>query len=313
MQPFGLGRRFAPPLLRSLDAQGSHMTKMPINEVPEVAAGIATQSGFAEVQGGRLYYESAGSGDAVVLVHGNAGDCRHWDAQFGALAIGYRVIRYDVRGFGDSSLPEEDRPYSDHEDLAELLDHLGIKAAHVVGFSMGSAIAVDFSLAYPDRTRSLVPVGPWVFGYSSPAEQSMFADFARVSVAMEDGGAEAAADAWISAPFLSAAIIDPAAGERLRQIVSDHSFWAFSHCSPQRPLQPSAAGRTSEIQSPTLILAGEHDIPACLEVAALLHESVPGSRKVIMKETGHLLQIEKPDEFNQHLVEFIDTVGRGGV
>jgi alpha-beta hydrolase superfamily lysophospholipase len=101
------------------------------NQAPETAAGIETQSGFAEVQGGRLYYESAGSGDAVVLVHGNVGDRRHWDAQFGALAVGYRVIRYDVRGFGESSLPEEGRPYSDHEDLATLLDHLGVEAAHV--------------------------------------------------------------------------------------------------------------------------------------------------------------------------------------
>ena len=105
------------------------------SQAPETAPVIETRSGFAEVQGGRLYYESAGSGDAVVLVHGNVGDRRHWDAQFGALAVGYRAIRYDVHGFGESSLPEEDRPYSDHEDLATLLDHLGIKAAHVVGFS----------------------------------------------------------------------------------------------------------------------------------------------------------------------------------
>ncbi|MHC5109362.1 MAG: alpha/beta fold hydrolase [Planctomycetota bacterium] len=276
-------------------------------------AAMKTRSGFAEVQGGRLYYESAGSGDTIVLIHGNAGDRRHWDGQFSALAVDYRVVQYDVRGFGESSLPMEDRPYSDHEDLATLLDHLGTKAAHVVGFSMGSGIAVDFSLAYPDRTRSLVSVGPWVFGYSSPAAESMFADFDRVSAAMADGGAAAAADAWMSAPFLMATIIDPAAGERLRQIVDDHSFWAFSHRSPQQPLEPSAARRTSEIQAPTLILAGEHDIPACLEVTALLEESVPESRKVIMKETGHLLQIEKPEEFNQHLFEFIDTVGRDGV
>jgi pimeloyl-ACP methyl ester carboxylesterase len=282
------------------------------NRAPETAAGIEIQSGFAEVQGGRLYYESAGSGDAVVLIHGNVGDRRHWDAQFSALAVDYRVIRYDLRGFGESSLPEEDRPYSDHEDLATLLDHLGIETAHVVGFSLGSAIAVDFSLAYPDRTRSLVPVGPWVFGYSSPAAESMFADFARVNTAMADGGTAAAVNAWMDAPFLTATIIDPAAGERLRQIVSDHSFWAFSHRSPRRPLQPSAAGRTGEIRAPTLILAGEHDIPGCLEVADLLDESVPDSRKVIMEETGHLLQIEKPEEFNQHLVEFIDTVSRGG-
>ena len=283
------------------------------NQAPETAAGIETQSGFAEVQGGRLYYESAGSGDAVVLVHGNAGDRRHWDAQFSALAVGYRIIRYDVRGFGESSLPEEDRPYSDHEDLANLLDHLGIKAAHVVGFSMGSGIAVDFSLAYPDRTRSLIAVGPWVFGYSSPTAQDLFADMAQVRAAVADGGAGAGVDAWMKAPFLTATITDPAAGERLRQIVSGHSFWAFSHRSPQQVLEPSAAGRTSEIQAPTLILAGEHDIPGCLEVAALLDESVPQSRKVIMKETGHLLQIEKPEEFNQHLVQFINTVSRGGV
>ena len=283
------------------------------NQGPETTAVVEIQSGFAQVHDGRLYYELTGSGDAIVLVHGNVGDRRHWDAQFNALAVDYRVIRYDVRGFGESSLPVEGRPYSDHEDLATLLDHLGVEAAHVVGFSMGSGIAVDFSLAYPDRTRSLTAVGPWVFGYSSPTAQDMFADFAQVRAAVADGGAGAGVDAWMKAPFLTATIMDPAAGEHLRQIVSGYSFWAFSHRSPQQVLEPSAVGRTREIQAPTLILAGEHDIPACLEVADLLDESVPESRKVIMEETGHLLQFEKPDEFNQRVIEFIDTVSRGGV
>lgn len=277
------------------------------NNASEATAGIETRSGVAEIQGGHLSYESIGSGDAVVLIHG-MGDRRTWDAQVSALAAGYRVIRYDVRGFGASSLPEEDRAYSHHEDLAKLMDHLGIDAAHVVGFSLGSAIAVDFALAYPDRTISLVPVGPWVFGYSSPAEERMFADFARVGAAMEAGGQAAAVEAWMNAPFIQATIVDPAAGERLRQMVTDHSFWGFVHRDPQRPVEPSAAGRTNEIVAPTLILAGEHDIPACLEVAELLDRTIPGSRMVIMEETGHLLQIEQPDEFNQHLVEFIDAV-----
>ncbi|MHC5025341.1 MAG: alpha/beta fold hydrolase, partial [Planctomycetota bacterium] len=70
---------------------------------PEAAVDIETQSGFAAIDGGRLSYESVGSGDAVVLIHGNMGDRRHWDAQVSALAAGYRVIRYDVRGFGESS------------------------------------------------------------------------------------------------------------------------------------------------------------------------------------------------------------------
>ncbi|MHC5028113.1 MAG: alpha/beta fold hydrolase, partial [Planctomycetota bacterium] len=174
------------------------------------------------------------------------------------------------------------------------------------------AIAIDFALAFPDRTTSLVPVGPWVFGYSSPAAARMFEDFARVNVAMEAGGQPAAVEAWMNAPFIQATIVDPAAGERLRQIVSDHSFWAFAHQSPQRPLEPSAAGRTGEIQAPTLILAGEHDIPGCLEVTDLLDRTVADSRAVIMKGTGHLLQIEKPEAFNRHLVEFLDTVSGGG-
>ena len=86
------------------------------------------------------------------------------------------------------------------------------------------------------------------------------------------------------------------------------NFWPFSHRSPHRDLEPSAAGRTSEIQAPTLILTAEHDIPACLEIADLLDESVPDSRKVTMEESGHLLHMEKPEEFNQHLVDFIKTV-----
>ena len=272
-----------------------------------------TQSGFAEIRGGRLYYESAGSGDAIVLVHGNAGDRRHWDPQFSALANDYRVIRYDVRGFGESSLPVEGEPYSDHEDLATLLDHLGVRTAHIAGWSMGSCIAVDFALAYPHRTRSLISVGPCVFGHSSPTQQAMFADMAQVRAAIADGDLGTAVDAWMRAPYFSATIVDPAAGERFRQIANDYSFWAFSHRSPQRVLEPSAAGRTSEIQSPTLILTAEHDIPACLEIAHLLDESVPDSRKIIMEGTGHLLHLEKPGEFNQHLVDFIETVSRGGV
>lgn len=274
---------------------------------------IEMQSGFADVRGGRLYYESNGLGETIVLVHGNAGDNRHWDFQFAALADDYRVIRYDVRGFGKSSLPVEGEPYSDYEDLAMLLDQLDVRTAHVVGWSMGSGIVVDFALAYPGRTTSLISVGPWVFGYSSPTEQAMMMDMFKVGAALAGGGLGAAVDAWMKLPHFAAAIIDPAVGEQYRQIADCYTFWAFSHLSPQRMLDPSAAGRTSEIKAPTLILTAEHDTPACLEIADLLDESISDSRKIIMEGTGHLLHMEKPEEFNQHLIDFVDTVGRDGV
>lgn len=115
-----------------------------------------------------------------------------------------------------------------------------------------------------------------------------------MQAAVEEGGVGAGVDAWISPPFPLATSVDPAAGERLRQFVEEHSFWAFSHRSPQRPLEPSAAERTREIQAPTLVLAGEQDIPACLEVAAMLDAPVPASRKVLTQGTGHLLQDDAP-------------------
>ena len=227
------------------------------------------QSGFVELLGGKLYYESLGRGIDIILVHGNAGDHRHWDAQFAALANKYRVVRYDVRGYGKSSLSIEGEPYSNHDDLAALFDHLGIKTAHVMGWSMGSSIAIDFALAYPERIKSLISVGPWVSGYSSSAAQAMFADMAQISTAIAEGGQKAAIDAWMKAPFFSTTVTKQEAGEQFRKIATNYSFSAFIHSSPRRELEPSAVLRLHEIKIPTLILTAKHDIPACLEIAEL--------------------------------------------
>src|SRR2546430_190174 len=135
-------------------------------DAAQAQAVVVPQSGFLEVLGGRLYYETAGTGDAVVFIHGNVGDRRHWDRQFQALVNRFRVIRYDVRGYGLSSIVAQGLAYADHQDLAALFDHLGLTSAHVVGWSMGSGIAIDFALSHPGRLKSLVSVGPWVAGYS---------------------------------------------------------------------------------------------------------------------------------------------------
>jgi pimeloyl-ACP methyl ester carboxylesterase len=274
-------------------------------------AAVTPETGFADVPGGRLYYETAGSGDAVVLIHGRAGDRRHWDLQFPGLAAAYRAVRYDARGFGKSSLPVEGEPYADHADLAALLDHLGVESAHIVGWSMGSGIVGDFVLAYPDRARSAAFVGPWLNGHASPAAQEVMDGFGQVGVAISARGADVALEAWMNVPFFRDTLRDPEAARRFRTIAADNSFWEFSHQSPQQFLVPNAVERAHEIGIPTLIVTAEHDIPACKEVATILAESVPNSRKVTMVETGHLMFMEKPTEFNDLLVNFIRGVGGG--
>ncbi len=265
------------------------------------------EADLLDVAGGQIYYESAGSGEAVVFIHGNVGDRRHWDAQFLALADKFHVIRFDLRGFGQSSLPVEGEPYADYDDMAALLTHLGEERAHVVGWSKGSGIAFDFALAYPEKTLSVTSVGPWINGYTSPVAQKWFAEFAGVRSAARAGDLPAAVDTFMNALSLGNTINEPPA-QRLREIALDQSFWHFRHRSPNHAVQPWAAQRVGNVKAPTLILTAEHDLPTCLEIADLLDEGIADSHKVVLKGASHLLHMEKPEEFNRTLIDFLQSL-----
>lgn len=265
------------------------------------------EQGFAEVNGTRLYYEAAGSGDPIVLIHGNFGDRRHWDDQFEALAESHRVIRYDVRGFGQSSVPEGD-PYSHHDDLKALLDYLGVSKGHIVGLSMGSGIAVDFVLAHPEMSRSLISVGPWVFGYNSPAAEEILQPMRELSSVVRERGVKAAADYLWEARAFKETVRDPAVLDALKEISYDYSFWHFTNEDPGRILDPAAVQQIDRISVPTLIITAEYDLEACREVADLLEQKVAGAKKIDIPATGHLMNMEKPGEFNRVLLDFLQTI-----
>jgi 3-oxoadipate enol-lactonase len=126
------------------------------------------ESGFAEVNGARLYYEIAGEGEPLVLVHAGIADSRMWDGQLAAFAHRYRVIRYDMRGFSRSGMVEG--PYAHHEDLRALLDSLDIEHAFLVGCSIGGGTIIDFALQNPGRGRALVLVGSAVSGFETESD-----------------------------------------------------------------------------------------------------------------------------------------------
>ena len=116
---------------------------------------MAVQNGFADIPGARLHYEVTGSGEPLVLIHGFTLDMRMWDDQFARLARHFQVMRYDVRGFGQSSMPTTE-PYTHADDLKALLACLDISRAHVLGLSMGGSIAINFVLNYPTVVDRLV-------------------------------------------------------------------------------------------------------------------------------------------------------------
>src|SRR5688572_15664857 len=114
---------------------------------------MTTVTGFAEVPSGRLFYELAGDGPPVVLVHAMTLDHRCFEPQMDALARGHRVLRYDCRGYGRSSVPEA-APYAHGKDLVALLDAVGIaQPVTIVGVSMGGQIGFETALRSPERVR----------------------------------------------------------------------------------------------------------------------------------------------------------------
>ncbi len=167
--------------------------------------------GFVPVHGdGKLYYQVRGEGHPVVLIHGGSTHVGMWDDQFEVLARHYKVVRYDVRGFGRSSSSQVG--HSQWHDLRKLLEHLGIERTHIVGLSLGGRIAVDFALEDPEKVAHLVLAGPGLSGWQfEPAEW-----INEVRAAKEAGDKRAATEAWLRSPYLTAIMEDPELAERIR-------------------------------------------------------------------------------------------------
>ena len=186
------------------------------------------ETGFVETNETRLYFEMMGEGHPLLLIHGGYLDRRIWDDQFAVFAEHYRVIRYDVRGFGKTELPQV--PYSDREDLYTLLTALDIKKTYLLGLSLGGEIALDFTLDYPDMIDALILVGSPVSGY--PLEL-MFTEeqlrdqkerWAPFGKAMQERDIPAMVERLMQDPTLVPSSDYPAAHERVRECLSEYSF-----------------------------------------------------------------------------------------
>lgn len=209
---------------------------------------MPTQTGFAAVNGARLYYEVAGAGHPLALIHGFSLDTRMWDDQFEAFARQHRVIRYDVRGFGRSAPPAGER-YTNTGDLKALLETLGLARADVLGLSMGGGIAIDFALTYPEATRALIPVDTTLGGYPrwSPEWE---AAYAPIPARAQAGDLAGARQLWLGHPLFGPARENLGVAARLGQMVADYSGWHWVNANPGRGATPPAAGRLDQIAAP---------------------------------------------------------------
>ncbi len=252
------------------------------------------------INGAQIHYELSGAGEALVLIHGNTLDLRMWAPQVEALSRRFQVLRYDLRGFGKSSLPTG--PYSHAGDLMALLDHCGIRQAHVLGLSRGGLIAAEFALTYPEAVKRLILADAGINGYPWKA----FAEFnAEVVQFAQTQGVDAARKHWLSSGLFAPALANEQLAPTVRKIVGDYSGWHWLHADPQRLVAPSALEQLSSIQTPTLVMVGEHEIPEFQDVVNITHQRIPNAKMVTLPGVGHLTNLEAPDAFNDHVIEFL--------
>ena len=265
----------------------------------------AIQTGYAPVNGTRLYYEVAGEGHPLLLIHGAHLDRRMWDDQFLALAQCCRVIRYDVRDHGLSHCPPG--PYSDLDDLLGLLQHLEIAQAALLGLSFGGSLAIDFTLAHPAKVSALLPISPGLSGYNEPSAIALENNNKMVQ-AWEAGDLTGVVEfyqhSWTDGPYRRPTDLDPQVRERIRALLWTRIAQGAS-VGEKQPLLPPAIERLQEIDVPTLIVVGELDLPDILAIAALLAHNIPGAQQVIMPEVAHMLNMEQPAAFNQIVLDFL--------
>lgn len=267
------------------------------------------QSGFADLNGTTFYYEVAGTGQPLVLVHAGICDARMWDEQFACFAQHYRVVRYDMRGFGQTALVEGD--YAHHQDLCALLDHLGIEQTAILGCSLGGTTAIDFALSYPNRMRALIPVCCEPSGFADPVEDPLPEGWDDFIAAHKAGDlaymAEYEVRLWVDGPHRTPAQVEAAVRDQVRAMNLIALTNEATGLGTRHRLTPPAFGRLHEIQAPTLVIVGDLDQGSMVRAADVMATQIAGAQKRVIAGTAHLPNLEQPQRFNELVLDFLNS------
>lgn len=274
---------------------------------------MAAETGFIDFDGAQLYYEAEGDGSPVVMIHAGVAHLRMWDAQVAAWRDRHRIIRYDTRGFGRTVT--EDVPYSNRADLGAVMDHFGLSQAHVVALSRGALIALDFAVEQPQRVKSLVWVSGGVRGLETEDDPRLVAVWPNMERLEEQKDweplVELETQIWTDGPGQPIDRVDP-------QIRRNMIEWNLENYRAEQPanqaVQPDvpAIQLLDKLTMPTLFIWGTLDEQPVGAAGQKLAAEVSGARRHVFEGVAHMVNLERPEEFNRLVGEFLDEVDASG-
>lgn len=269
-----------------------------------------TKSGFIDINNAKIYYEIAGKGTPLVMIHAGVADSRQWNNEFEHFSRTNQVVRYDMRGYGKSE--PVDGEFSHLSDLVSLLDTLGIHEPLVVmGCSMGGGLAMDFALTHPSRVKGLIMVDAGPRGLElDVAEPPQFADAEK---AFEAGNLDLLAEIETQIWFDGMGRTPEQVNQTMRKLLYEMDRLVLSHESRQLGkrlpnTETSAVDRLGDLVIPVLIIVGSHDIPYMLAAADYMQAKIKSARKVIIEDAAHLPNMDHPHEFQEIVKDFLASL-----
>jgi pimeloyl-ACP methyl ester carboxylesterase len=269
--------------------------------------------------GVRLYAEETGSGSPIVWVHEFAADFRTWEAQVRRFSRTHRCITYNARGYPPSDVPETDEAYTyerQREDLRAVLDHFGIDKAHIVGLSMGAYTGLQLAVQYPDRVTSLL----FASGGSGASldhrdRDQRLAEFRDAADRMLEGGMAAAASGLaLGATRIQLFEKDPRGWEEFKRYMGEHSALGSAltmrNFQARRPSLYDLEDALRVLDVPVLLAVGDEDDPV-IGVNVFLKRVLPRAGLWVCPKTGHGMNLEEPDAFNEMASQFFCAVEGG--
>jgi pimeloyl-ACP methyl ester carboxylesterase len=269
---------------------------------------LDSKTGYVDIGKAKLYYEEKGKGQALIMIHGGLLDRRMWDDQFDVFAKQFRVIRYDVRNHGLSKSDADE--YYNYKDLHNLLEKMNIQKANIMGLSLGGKIAIDFALEFPEKVTALILVAPGLSGYEFKSEK-VVENSKKLQEAWSKGDLDLAIEffqrSWTDGPHRKPSQIAPSVREKVKAMaLNSAKNWNSEAILLQ--LNPPAIERINEIRLPTLAVAGSLDMPGILEIVDKIENNIPGAQKVIIPGVAHMVNMEKPKEFNKIILDYLSNL-----